>query len=76
MSSSDSRQSDAPQFSVVRETLSDLGMAMTLSWETHQLSAAWAGVFRFPSATSRSAFVPFDENRPASAASLPLSSGV
>ena len=54
----ESRQPDAPQFSRVRSTRSLLGMAMTLGWEVHQLSATWARVLPASAATASKALIP------------------
>ena len=43
---------EAAQFSSVRATLLDLGMAMTLGREVHQLRATWAGVLPVSAASA------------------------
>ena len=49
-----SLQPDAAQFSAVRSLELDLGIAITFSFEIHQLSATWAFVLPVSSATSAS----------------------
>src|SRR5579885_783962 len=71
-----SRHPEASQFSITRRVRLDLGIAITLGREVHQLSATWAGVFPVSFAILANACILRLVRKRGSAASRPSSSGV